>query len=160
VLAAHRRPEAWGRAGQRRAHSNSAATRRGEVRRRTAATALNVNAAGRVERAATRPPRSGAGAAQQGSSRAQGLWPRGWAAAERGFAGEAEQRDEGLRGRSVVGERGWGRGERTGRAHLDGAATPGGMHRGRRAEVDDGGCAASGDRPRCCSVRGGAVQWR
>jgi hypothetical protein len=47
-----------GRAGQRRARSNAAATRRGEVRRRTAATALNVNAAERAERAATRPRRA------------------------------------------------------------------------------------------------------
>jgi hypothetical protein len=48
-----------GRAGQRRACSNVAATRRGEVRRRTAAMALNVNAAGRAKRAATRPRRAG-----------------------------------------------------------------------------------------------------
>jgi hypothetical protein len=47
-----------GRARQRRARSNAAATRRGEVRRRTAATALNVNAAERAERAATRPRRA------------------------------------------------------------------------------------------------------
>jgi hypothetical protein len=48
-----------GQAGQRRARSNAAATRRGEVRRRTAATALNINAAGRAEHAATRLRRAG-----------------------------------------------------------------------------------------------------
>jgi hypothetical protein len=45
--------ERSGRAGQRRARSNTAATRRGEVRRRTAATALNINTVGRAGRAAS-----------------------------------------------------------------------------------------------------------
>jgi hypothetical protein len=76
-----------GRAGQRRARSNTAATRRGEVRRRTAATALNVNAAGRVacarwawaarhgdgseraECAATRPLHAGTRRGRAGSAR-------------------------------------------------------------------------------------------
>jgi hypothetical protein len=56
-----------GRAGQRRARSNAAATRRGEVRRRMAATALNVNAAGRTKRAATRPRRTGTRLADNGT---------------------------------------------------------------------------------------------
>jgi hypothetical protein len=59
--------ERSGRAGQRRARSNAAATRRGEVRRRTAATALNVNAAGRTERATTRSQRAGTRLADDGT---------------------------------------------------------------------------------------------
>jgi hypothetical protein len=70
----------------------------------------------------------------RGAAARRASWPRSWAAAERGLAGEVERRDEGLRGTVRGGrERGWGRGERTGRAHLDGAATPGG------AQHSDGG---------------------
>jgi hypothetical protein len=50
-------------------------------------------------------------------------WPRSWAAAGRGLTGEEERRDEAQQGESVVGERGWGRGERKGgRVHLGNTA--------------------------------------
>jgi hypothetical protein len=68
-----------GRAGQRRARSNTAATRRSEVRRRTAATTLNIIAVGRAawhrdeseraECAATRPLRAGTRRGRAGSAR-------------------------------------------------------------------------------------------
>jgi hypothetical protein len=127
------------------------------------------------ERAATRPLRAGtrrgrAGLARRapGSLRAasrdgreaaarRACWPRSWAAAGRGLVGEEERRDEGLQGRSERirwerenGERERGRGELTSSMAL----------RAGCSEVGDGGCTASGDRPRCCSARGGAAQWR
>jgi hypothetical protein len=74
------------------------------------------------------------GAAWQGSSRTQGLL-----AAKLGSCRARSRRRSGTARRGAAGtvlggrERGWGRGERTGRAHLDGAATPGG------AQHSDGG---------------------
>jgi hypothetical protein len=123
-----------GRAGQRRARSNAAATRRGEVRRRTAATALKVNAAGRAERATTQPRRAGTRLAgdgtlllrRRGCAKEQGEGARGLHAGapaccvlrfatagkqpHAGPAGrEAGQRQGEARRHGCYGEEGWGK---------------------------------------------------
>jgi hypothetical protein len=132
-----------------RARSNSAVARRDKARTREACTP-GTGLAARCE------------SRRQGSSRAQGLLAAklgsGRARSRRGRR-MARRGTTGTQRTHTVGEGEWGKGERTGRAHLD-DGDEGRVQRGRRAEVDDGGCAASGDRPRCCSVRGGAAQWR
>jgi hypothetical protein len=84
--------------GMQRARSNSAATRRGEVRRRTAATALNGNAAGRAASARW----AWAARHGDGSERAEcaATWPLR-AGTRRGRAGLA-RRASGLRHRETT----------------------------------------------------------
>jgi hypothetical protein len=113
----------------RRARSDSAAACRGEVRRQNGARLLRRYASTRLgvlsgqrsrDEGSTTRRWLGLGAARQGSSHTQGLL-----AAKLG-SGRARSRRGRRTARREAAGRVRGGGERTGRAHLDGATTPGG----------------------------------
>jgi hypothetical protein len=62
----------------------------------------------------------------RGAATRRASWPQSWAAAGRGLVGEEERRDEGLQGRSMVGEREDGEGERGREGELTSATRRGG----------------------------------